>query len=89
MTSDPGVICQNSDYAMQIQEALDEFQQMQEAPRVVTNPEDLDALERELRQRTDRLSSLLLGLHLQHSLDCECSGQVKTDSQLSTTALFS
>jgi hypothetical protein len=71
MTSDPGVVCQDSDYAMQIQEALDELQQMQAAPRVVTNPEDLAALERELRGRTDRLSSLLLGLHLQHSLASE------------------
>lgn len=71
MTSDPGLTCQNSDYATQIQEALDELQQMQEAPRVVTNPEELDTLEREIRGRTDRLSSLLLGLHLQHSLDCE------------------
>jgi hypothetical protein len=71
MTSDPGLTCQDSDYATQIQEALDELQQMQEAPRVVTTPEELDTLERELRQRTDRLSSLLLGLHLQHSLDSE------------------
>jgi hypothetical protein len=71
MTSDPGLTCQDSDYATQIQEALDELQQMQEAPRVVTTPEELDTLEREIRQRTDRLSSLLLGLHLQHSLDSE------------------
>jgi hypothetical protein len=71
MTSDPGVTRQDNDYATQIQEVLDELQQMQEAPRVVTNPEELDTLERELRGRTDRLSSLLLGLHLQHSLDCE------------------
>ena len=71
MTSDPGVTRQDSDYATQIQEALDELQQMQEAPRVVTTPEELDTLEREIRGRTDRLSSLLLGLHLQHSLDSE------------------
>jgi hypothetical protein len=71
MTSDPGVTRQDSDYASQIQEALDELQQMQETPRVVTNPEELDALERDIRGRTDRLSSLLLGLHLQHSLDSE------------------
>jgi hypothetical protein len=37
----------------------------------VTNPEELDALERDLRERTDRLSSLLLGFHLQHSLDSD------------------
>ena len=71
MTSDPGLTCQDSDYATQIQEAFDELQQMQEAPQVVTSPEELDALERDIRGRTDRLSSLLLGLHLQHSLDSE------------------
>jgi hypothetical protein len=71
MTSDPGVTRQDSDYATQIQEALDELQQMQTAPRGVTTPEELDMLERDIRGRTDRLSSLLLGLHLQHSLDCE------------------
>ena len=71
MTSDAGVTRQHSDYATQIQEALDELQPRQEAPRVVTNPEALDALERAIRQRTDRRSSLLLGLHLQHSLDSE------------------
>ena len=43
MTSDPGLTCQDSDYATQIQETLDELQQMQEVPRVVTNPEALDA----------------------------------------------
>lgn len=71
MTSDSGLTPQDSDYATQIQEAFDELQQMQEAPRVITNPEELDALERDIRGRTDRLSSLLLGLHLQHSLDSE------------------
>jgi hypothetical protein len=71
MTSDPGLTCQDSDYAPQIQEALDEWQQMQEVPRVVTNPEELEALEGEIRPCTDGLSSLLLGLHLPHSWDSE------------------
>jgi hypothetical protein len=71
MTSDSGLTRQDSDYATQIQDALDELQHMQEAPRVVTTPEELEALERDVRERTDRLSSLLLGLHLQHSLDSE------------------
>jgi hypothetical protein len=31
----------------------------------------LSTTERDVRERTDRLSSLLLGLHLQHSLDSE------------------
>ena len=71
MTSDSGLTRQDSDYATQIQDALDELQHMQEAPRIVTTPEELEALERDLRERTDRLSSLMLGLHLQHSLDSE------------------
>ena len=71
MTSDPGLTCQDSDCITQIQAALDELHQMQVVPRVVTNPEELEALEGEIRHCTDRLSSLLLGLHLQHSLDSE------------------
>src|SRR5207247_1764585 len=46
-----------------------ELRQMQQPPRVVTSPEALEALEREMRQRTDRLGSLLVGHHLQHALD--------------------
>jgi len=35
----------------------------------VTSPEDLEALEQEIRQRTDHLGSLLVGYHLQQALD--------------------
>ena len=42
---------------------------MQQTPRLVTSPEELEALEREIRQRTDRLGSLLVGYHLQQALD--------------------
>ena len=79
MTSDPGLTCQDSDYATQIQAALDALQQMQEAPKVVTNPEALEALEREIRGCTDRLGSLLLGHHLQQSLD---SADLQTEQDL-------
>ena len=41
----------------------------QQTPRLVTSPEELEALEREIRQRTDRLGSLLVGSHLQQALD--------------------
>jgi hypothetical protein len=71
MTRDPGLPREHSEYARQIQDLLDELQQMQETPKVVTSPEELDVLEREIRGRTDRLSSLLLGSHLQHALDSE------------------
>ena len=42
---------------------------MQETPRLVTNPDEREALEREIRQRTDRLGSLLVGYHMQQALD--------------------
>ncbi len=44
---------------------------MQQPPQVVTSPDALEALEREIRQRTDRLGSLLVGQHLQQALDAD------------------
>src|SRR5215470_6128769 len=69
MTSDSGLISQDTDYAKHIQEVLDELQQMERTPRLVTSPDELEALEREIRQRTDRLGSLLVGYHLQQAMD--------------------
>src|SRR6266851_9079408 len=69
MTSDAGLTSQDTDYARHIQEVLHELRQMQQTPRLVTSPDDLEALEREIRQRTDRLGSLLVGYHLQQALD--------------------
>jgi hypothetical protein len=78
MANDPGLTRQDTDYARQIQDLLDELQQMQEAPRLVRSPEELDTLERDIAQRTDHLSSLLLGFHLQQSLDSDAL-QVEQD----------
>src|SRR5499433_696453 len=64
-----GLTCQDPDYARHIQEVLDELGQIQQTPRLVTSPDALEALEREIRQRTDRLGSLLVGQHLQQALD--------------------
>ena len=69
MTSDSGLASQDTDYTRDIQAVLDELHQMQQTPRLVTSPEELEALEREIRQRTDRLGSLLVGSHLQQALD--------------------
>ena len=69
MTSDSGWASQDTDYARHIQAVLDELHQMQQPPRVVTSPEELETLEREIRQRTDQLGSLLVGYHLQQALD--------------------
>ena len=67
MSSDSA--CRDTDYARHIQEILDELGQIQQTPRLMTSPEDLEALEHEIRQRTDHLGSLLVGYHLQQALD--------------------
>ena len=69
MTSDSGLTSQDTDYAKHIQEVLDELRQLQQPPRLVTSPDDLEALEREIRHHTDRLGSLLVGHHMQQALD--------------------
>src|SRR5215471_2964514 len=66
-----GLTCQNPDYARHIQEVLDELGQIQRTPRLVTSPDALEALEREIRQRTDCLGSLLVGQHLQQALESD------------------
>src|SRR2546423_533390 len=69
MTSDSDSTSQDTDYARHIQEALHELHQLQQTPRLVTSPDELEAMERENRQSTDRLGSLLVGHHLQQALD--------------------
>jgi hypothetical protein len=69
MTSDSGVTSQETDYAKHIQEVLDELRQLQQPPRLVTSPDDLEALAREMRPHTDRLGSLWVGYHMQQALD--------------------
>src|SRR5262247_1322963 len=64
-----GLTCQDPDYARHILEVLDELGQLQQTPRLVTSPEDLEALEHEIRQRTDHLGNLLVGYHMQQALD--------------------
>src|SRR5213596_2410741 len=69
MTSESGLTYEDTDYTRHIQEALHELHQLQQTPRLVTSPDELEALEREIRQHTDRLGSLLVGYHLQQALD--------------------
>ena len=69
MMSESGLSSQDTDDARHIQEVLNELREMQQPPRLVTSPDDLEALEREIRQRTDRLGSLLVGYHIQQALD--------------------
>jgi hypothetical protein len=69
MTSDAGLTSPDTDYTRHIQEVLNELRQMEQTPRLVTSPDELEALEREIRQRTDRLGSLLVGSHMQQALE--------------------
>jgi hypothetical protein len=69
MTSDTGLTSPDTDYTRHIQEVLNELRQMEQTPRLVTSPDELEALEREIRQRTDRLGSFLVGYHMQQALD--------------------
>ena len=71
MTRNSGFHSQGTDYARLIQEVLDELRQMQQPLQLVTSPAELEALERAIRQRTDRLGSLLVGQHLQQALDSD------------------
>src|SRR5262245_59289644 len=69
MTNDSALARQDTDYAKHIQEVLNALRQLQQTPRLVTSPDELEALEREIRQCTDRLGSLLVGYHMQQALD--------------------
>ena len=56
-----GSSSQDSDYDRHIHAALDALHQRQETPRPVSSPEACEALAAEIRRRTDRLGSLLVG----------------------------
>ena len=53
------------------QEVYGRLQGLEQERRRVHTPEELEALEREIRGYTDQLGALLLEMHLQASLDCE------------------
>jgi hypothetical protein len=70
MTSASGVAKQYSDDARQRQETLEALPHMPETLRLVTSPDAREALEREMRQRTDRLGSVWVGYHLTAGSGC-------------------
>src|SRR5215471_8432800 len=69
MTNDSGLTGQDSDDARYLQVVRNELRPMQQTPRLVMSPDELEALEREMRQRTDRLGSVLVGHHLPQALE--------------------
>jgi hypothetical protein len=60
-----------SQYARQIAVAQQELAEVQTSSRIVTNPAEVEVLEREIRRLTDRLAAAILGQALQRSLDSE------------------
>lgn len=58
-----------SQYIRQIAAIHQELAEMQASSRIVTNPKELEELEREIRQLTDRLAAAILGQKVQRSLD--------------------
>src|SRR2546427_332844 len=69
MTHDSGLPNQDTDYTRPIQEVLNELQQFADTAQAVTSPQELEALERDIRQRTDGWGSLLVGYHMQQALE--------------------
>ena len=58
-------------YARQIAAIQHELVHLQTSSRIVTTPEEMKQLEREIRVLTDRLAAALLGEKVQASLDSD------------------
>ena len=50
-----------SEYELAMEKVYEQLAALQQEERVVTNAEELEELEQEIRRQTDRLGSLLLG----------------------------
>ena len=61
----------SSRYERQIEEIQQEISVLQKSRRIVTTPQELEVLEREIRARTERLGNALLGEKVQASLDSD------------------
>ncbi len=59
----------NSDYELEIQKVYEQLELLQQEARIVNNAEEMEELERDIRQLTDQLGALLLGKKIQESLD--------------------
>jgi hypothetical protein len=61
----------SEEYQARIDEILDTLRDFQENPRLVQSPEELEKLEREIRDLTEELAALVAGRQIQFSLDSE------------------
>ena len=55
----------------QIQEALGEIEKIRKSESKMTNPSDLESVERKITSATDKLASLLTGLKIQQAVDSD------------------
>ena len=72
-----------NDYDSEIEKVKTTLTEFQQNPHLVSSAEGMEELELKIRQMTDLLGSLLLGLKLQESLDSvpvECAAQELVDS---------
>lgn len=71
MVGDSGISIDSTEALEPIQELLAELQHLAYHPRIVSSAEELEALERDLRQLTDRLGALLVGRHIEQALESD------------------
>jgi hypothetical protein len=61
----------SEDYRARIEEIEDRLRDYRDNPRAVQSPEELEKLEREIRDLTEELAALTIGQQIQHALDSE------------------
>ncbi|MCP3879605.1 MAG: hypothetical protein GY701_14620, partial [Sulfitobacter sp.] len=61
----------SEDYQARIDEIQDQIRDYVENPRSRQSPEELEKLEREIQELTEKLAALVIGRQIQHSLDSE------------------
>ena len=61
----------SAEYQARIDEIQDQVRDYLDNPRLVQSPEELEKLEREIRDLTEKLAALMTGRQIQHSLDSE------------------
>lgn len=68
-----------SRYDRQIAAIQKELAEMQTSSRIVTSPTELEEMEREIRQLTDRLAAAILGQKVQRSMDSEAGQEAERE----------
>lgn len=67
----------DAQYERQIASIQKELAQFQTSSRIITTPQEMEQLEREIRELTDRLAAAVLGQKVQASLDSDEMAEVE------------